>query len=85
MTPGVLNLNYLSFYLAKIQNKGQFWNPQNKQISKLTLLFKFCEDLMEILPKTKLGNFQDHPLYYNTLLWDVTNIWKTDYNMSEGY
>ena len=56
MTPGVLNLNYLSFYLAKIQKQVQFWNPQNKQISKLPLLFKFCEDLMEILPKTKSIN-----------------------------
>ena len=36
MTPGVFNLNYLRFHLAKY---GQFWNPHNKQISKLTLLF----------------------------------------------
>ena len=45
MTPGVFNLNYLSFYLAKCQKQGQFWNPQKKQISKLTLLFEFSEDL----------------------------------------
>ena len=51
MTPGVFNLNYLSFYLAKCQKQGQFWNPQKKQISKLTLLFEFSEDLVEILPK----------------------------------
>ena len=36
MTPGVFNLNHLRFYLAKY---GQFWNPHNKQISELTLLF----------------------------------------------
>ena len=74
MTPGVLNLNYLSFYLAKIQKQGQFWNPQNKQISELTLLFKFGEDLMEIRPKTtKLGNFKNHPLVYPVEVWDKFN------------
>ena len=57
MTPGVLNLNYLSFYLAKIQKQVQFWNPQNKQISKLTFLFEFGEDLRELFPKNKLGTF----------------------------
>ena len=39
MTPAVFNLKYLSFYLAKYQKKGQFWNAQNKKLSKLTLLF----------------------------------------------
>ena len=47
MTPGVLYPQYLSFYLAKIENQGQFWNPQDEQISKLTLLFEFGEDLMD--------------------------------------
>ena len=51
ITPGVVKPQYLSFYLTKIQNQGQFWNPQNQQISKLSLLFRFGEDLMEILPK----------------------------------
>ena len=50
-------LKYLSFYLAKIENQGQFWNPQDQQISKLTLLFEFGEDLMEILPKNKMDTF----------------------------
>ena len=45
MTLGVLNLNFLSFYLVKYQKKEQFLNPQNKKISKLTLLFEFDEDL----------------------------------------
>ena len=57
MTPGVLYPQYLSFYLAKIENQGQFWNPQDEQISKLTLLFEFGEDLMEILTKNKLFTF----------------------------
>ena len=41
ITPAVFKHQYLSFYLAKMQNQGQFWNPQNQQISKLTLLLKF--------------------------------------------
>ena len=57
MTPGVFWPQYLSFYLTKIQNQGQFWNPQNQHISKLTSLFKFGEDWMKILPKNKLGSF----------------------------
>ena len=39
MTPGAFKPQYLSFYLAKYQNQGQFWNPQKQQISKLTLLW----------------------------------------------
>ena len=38
-------------YNPKIQNQGQFWNPQDKQISKLTSYSEFGEDLMEILTK----------------------------------
>ena len=45
MTPGVYYLNFLSFQLANCQKYGQFWNPQNKQISKLTFLFEFGENL----------------------------------------
>ena len=56
MTPSVFNLNYLSFYLAKYQKQGQFWNPQNKQISKLTLLFEFGQVEAEILPKKYVVN-----------------------------
>ena len=26
MTPGMVKPQYLSFYLTKIQNQGQFWN-----------------------------------------------------------
>ena len=57
MTPDVEKPKYLSFYLTKIQNQGQFLNPQNQQISKLTLLFKFGENLMEILTKNQLLTF----------------------------
>ena len=65
MTPGVFYPQYLSFYLAKIENQGQFWNPQNEQISKLTLLFEFGEDLREILPKNKLYTFFVDTVYIN--------------------
>ena len=49
--------------MAKIENQGQFWNPQDKQISKVTLFFEFGEDLMELLPKNKLGTFFVDTLY----------------------
>ena len=68
MTPGVVKPQYLSFYLTKIQNQGQFWNPQNRQISKLTLLLKFGGDLMEILPKNKLSSFFVDTVYFQ---WNV--------------
>ena len=45
MTPSAFHLNFLGFYLVKYQKKEQFLNPQNKKISKLTLLFEFDEDL----------------------------------------
>ena len=68
MTPGVFKPQYLSFYLAKYQNQGQFWNPQNRQISKLTLLFKFGEDLMEILTKNQLERFFWDTVYVMVVL-----------------
>ena len=76
MTPGVFKSQYLSFYLAKYQNQGQFWNPQDQQISKLTLLFKFGEDLMEILTKNQLGRFFWDTVYI-IYEWIVLypNIW----------
>ena len=57
MTPGLFQPQYLSFYMAKTENQGQFQNPQDQQISKLTLLFEFGEDLIEILTKNKLRIF----------------------------
>ena len=63
MTPGVFYPQYLSFYLAKIGNQGQLWNSHNEQISKLSFLFEFGEDLRELLPKNKLGTFFVDTLY----------------------
>ena len=57
MTPGMVKPQYLSFYLTKIVNQGQFWNPRNEHISKLTFLFEFGEDLRELLSKNKLYTF----------------------------
>ena len=63
MSPGVSDINFLSFLLDEIQKKGQFWNPQNEQISKLRFLFEFGEYLRELLPKNKLGTFFVDTLY----------------------
>ena len=64
MTPGVFYPQYLSLYWAKIENQEQFWNPQDEQISKLTFLFEFGEDLMEILTKTNLVLFCGHGVLF---------------------
>ena len=53
----VFNLKYLSQNFIKFNIQGVFWNPQDEQISKLTFLFEFGEDLMEILTKNKLYSF----------------------------
>ena len=60
MTPGVFNLKYLSFYLAKYQKKRQFWNSQNLQFSTLTLLFEFGQVGAEILKKKTSKFFCGH-------------------------
>ena len=58
-----------------ISPSSLFWNPQNQQISKLTLLFRFGEDLMEILPKNKLSSFFVDTLYLYQVQFDaITSI-----------
>ena len=47
MIPSVKNLKYLSQNLVNFNIQGVFWNPQDEQISKLTLVIKFDQDLME--------------------------------------
>ena len=39
---------YLQQILVNFQNKGQFLNPQNMQIPKLSQIFKIDQDLLEI-------------------------------------
>jgi len=48
----VFNLKYLSQNFIKFNIQGVFWNPQDEQISKLTLVIKFDQDLMEKKRKT---------------------------------
>ena len=48
----VFNLKYLSKNFIKFNIQGVFWNPQDEQISKLTLVIKFDQDLMEKKRKT---------------------------------
>ena len=43
----MLNLKYLSQNFIKFNIQGVFWNPQDEQISKLILVIKFDQDLME--------------------------------------
>ena len=48
----MFNLKYLSKNFIKFNIQGVFWNPQDEQISKLTLVIKFDQDLMEKKRKT---------------------------------
>ena len=41
---GILIIKYLSQNFIKLSMLGMFWNPHDKQISKLSLGFKFDED-----------------------------------------
>ena len=45
MIPSVKNLKYLSQNLVNFKIQGQFWNPQDVQISKLSLDLKSEQDL----------------------------------------
>ena len=45
MIPSVKNLKYLSQNLVNFNIQGVFWNPQDVQISKLSLDLKFEQDL----------------------------------------
>ena len=58
--------------MAKTENQGQFRNPQDQQISKLTLLFEFGEDLMELLTKNKLYSFFVDTVYIEYFKFNET-------------
>ena len=53
MTPGVFYTQYLCFYLAKIENQGQFWNPQ---ISKLIKSEDFKTDFTFLISSRFVGD-----------------------------
>ena len=41
------DLYFLSQFFVKIENQGQFWNPHDEQISKLSLIFNFDKEMTE--------------------------------------
>ena len=44
-----LTINISIISLSKCKNLGQFWNPQEKLILKLSLVVTFDKEMMEIL------------------------------------
>ena len=55
----LFNCQYLRQFFIKLSNQGQFQNPQEKQILKLTLVVRFDKELMEILAvKEKASVFE---------------------------
>ena len=48
------NLEYLCQFFINFNNQCQFWNPHDEQITNLSLIFKFNEEITE-----KIGNEKD--------------------------
>ena len=48
------NLEYLCQFFINFNNQCQFWNPHDEQITNLSLIFKFNEEITE-----EIGNQQD--------------------------
>ena len=59
-------LQFLHQILVKFQNQGQFWKAENVQISKLSLILKFEQDLMEKLKKNERVHFFMDKVYSYT-------------------
>ena len=55
----VFNLEYLSQNFIKFNIQGGIWNPQDKQIPKLTLGIKFDQDLIEKKRRTSCCNLAE--------------------------
>ena len=45
----VLIIKYLSQNFIKLSMLGMFWNPHDKQISNMSLIFEFADELTEII------------------------------------
>ena len=45
----LFDCQYLRHFLIKCNNQGQFRNPQEKLILKLSLIVRFDKEIMEIL------------------------------------
>ena len=63
----VFNLEYLSQFILKYLNKGQYQNCHEEQISKLSPIFLFCRKLTEIF-KVK-DNAQNQKRYHYFFVW----------------
>ena len=47
------NLEYLCQFFINFNNQCQFWNPHDEQITNLSLIFKFDEEIMGIIGNEK--------------------------------
>ena len=63
----VFNLEYLSQFILKYLNEGQYQNCHEEQISKLSPIFLFCRKLTEIF-KVK-DNARNQKRYHYFFVW----------------
>ena len=56
----VFNLKYLSQNFIKFKDQGQFWNPHDEQIPKLSLGVQFDQEIMEKTWETSCCKLTDH-------------------------
>ena len=56
----VFNLKYLSQNFIKFKDQGQFWNPHDEQIPKLSLGVQFDQEIMEKTWETSCLKLTDH-------------------------
>ena len=76
MIPSVKNLKYLSQNLVNFNIQGVFWNPQDVQISKLSLDLKFEQDLQEILKVFLVRSYPcEHCKVVQEIRRDIILIW----------
>ena len=47
------NLEYISKFFINFKNQWQFWNPHDKQMTNLSLIFEFHEELIEMIDNEK--------------------------------
>ena len=62
----VFNLKYLSQFFLKFKTQGQFKNPYDMQISKLSLIFILGRKLTEIFNRLEVnsGMYVNHTFSY---------------------
>ena len=80
----VFNLQYLSQNFIKFKDQGQFWNPHDEQIPKLSLGVQFDQEIMEKTWETSCCKLTDHyciilqQVYY-TLVLDMVQLTQISY------